>query len=163
MKPIDANRIDQFNALTMEGTRSFHQVKSVSLDKTSLFVCTLSCFCKFCSNGGDVPCDNEAYIAPFNLVWLKPYNANDAHANLKFVPQLEIDQEVVAATIQVQDHFAIMIKEGNSEGSNFGFLFVRNHCMLSLLEILSFTTILVMFRTTNLVFYNFGPYGCVCN
>jgi hypothetical protein len=100
------------------------------LDKTSFRVRTLSCFYKFCSNGGDVPCDNEAYIAPFNLVQLKPYNANDAHANVEFVPQLETNQEVVAATIEVQDHFAIMVEEGNSEGSDFWILIVRNHCMM---------------------------------
>lgn len=119
MKPIDVNKVDQFNALTMEGTWSFHQIKSVGLDKTSFCVHTLSCFCKFCSNGGDVPCDDEAYIAPFNLVWLKPYNVNDAHINVEFVLQLETNQEVVTATIEVQDHFAIMVEKGNSEGSDF--------------------------------------------
>jgi hypothetical protein len=57
MKPIDVNRVDQFNAQIVEGTQSFHQIKSVGLDKISFCVHTLSCFCKFCSNGGNGPCD----------------------------------------------------------------------------------------------------------
>jgi hypothetical protein len=42
----------------------------VGLDKIFFHVQNLSCFCKFCSNGRDGPCDNEAYVVPFTLfVW----------------------------------------------------------------------------------------------
>jgi Zn/Cd-binding protein ZinT len=76
-------------------------------------------FCKFCFDGGNGPCDNEAYVAPFNLAWLKIYNANDAHENVEFVFQLEIDQEALVVIIEVGDHFAIVVEEGNSGGTHF--------------------------------------------
>ncbi len=42
----------------------------MGLDKIFFHVQNLSCFCKFCSNGRDGPCDNEAYVVPFTLfVW----------------------------------------------------------------------------------------------
>ncbi len=122
VKPIDVNRVDQFNARTVEGTWSFHQVKSVGLDKVSLHVCALSCFCKFCFDGGNGPCDNETYVAPFNLAWLEPCNADDVHADVEFVLKLEIDWKALVIIIEVGDHFVVVAEEGNSEGSDFWIL-----------------------------------------
>lgn len=130
VKPTDVNRVDQFNAQTKEATQCFHQIKSVGLDKIPFRVRALFCFCRFCFNGGNGPCDNEAYIAPFNLVQLEPCNANDAHVDVEFVPQLEINWEALVATIEAGDHFVVVAKKENSEGSDFGLLFVRNHCQL---------------------------------
>ncbi len=91
----------------------------MGLDKISLCVQNLSCFCKFCSNGKDGPCDNEAYIAPFTFICLEPCNASDAQANVESNFELEMDWEALVATLEVGHHFAIKTKEGNKEGSNF--------------------------------------------
>ena len=63
------------NAQTVDRTRSFHQVHNVNLEGTSLQVRDLSCFCKFCMDGGDGPCNNAAYVLGFLLIRLEPYNA----------------------------------------------------------------------------------------
>jgi hypothetical protein len=75
----------------VEGTRGFHQVKSVGLDKISFCVQNLSYFCKFCSNGKDGPCDNEAYVAPFTFIHLEPCNLGGGQANMELVHELEMD------------------------------------------------------------------------
>jgi hypothetical protein len=118
----DVNKVDQFNAWTVEGTRGFHQVKSVGLDKISFRVQNLSCFCKFCSNGGDGPCDNEAYIAPFTFIHLEPCNPSDAQTDVESIPKLKMDQEALVATLEIGDHLAVVAEEGNNEGSNFWIL-----------------------------------------
>jgi hypothetical protein len=71
MKVHDVNRVHQFNARIIEGTRNFHQIKIIGLDKKFLHVCNLSCFCRFYFDGRDGPCNNEAYVAPiqFFFVW----------------------------------------------------------------------------------------------
>jgi hypothetical protein len=74
------------------------------------------------SNGGDSPCDNETYIAPFNLVHLEPYNASDAQADVELVLEVERDQKALAVTFEVGDHFAIVVEEGNNERSKFWIL-----------------------------------------
>jgi hypothetical protein len=95
----------------MEGAQNFHQVKSVGLDKKHLHVQNLSCFWKLCSDNGDGPCANETYVAPFNFVWLKPYNANDACEDVNFVLHLESDWEVLTTILEVGDHFVVIAKE----------------------------------------------------
>jgi hypothetical protein len=78
VKMTNVNRVDQFNAWIVEGTCNFHQVKSIGLDKISLHVWNLSCFCRFYFEGGDGPYENEAYVLPFNFIHLEPCNAYDA-------------------------------------------------------------------------------------
>jgi hypothetical protein len=82
----------------------------------------LSCFCKFCSNNGDGPSDNETYVAPFNFVWLEPCNANDAHANVDFVFHLKSNREALTTILEVGDHFVVIVEEGNMEGCDFWIL-----------------------------------------
>jgi hypothetical protein len=53
------------------------------------------------------------------LVQLETCNANDAHVDVEFVPQLEINWEALAATIEVGHHFVVVAKEENSERSDF--------------------------------------------
>jgi hypothetical protein len=59
VKTINVNRVDQFNVRIVEGMRGFHQIKNVGLDKIFFHVQNLSCFCKFCIDGEDGPCDSE--------------------------------------------------------------------------------------------------------
>jgi hypothetical protein len=68
VKPKDVNCVDQFNVHIVVITRNLHQVCSVGLDKISLQVQTLFCFCRFCTNGGDGPCDHVDYVPRFNLI-----------------------------------------------------------------------------------------------
>ncbi len=122
MKFGDVNKVDQFNAWTMESTQGFHQVKNVGLDKIFFCVQNLSCFCKFCSDGKDGPCDSEAYIAPFTFIHLEPCNASDAQADGESIPKLEMDLEALVTTLEVGHHVAIIAKKGNNEGSDFWIL-----------------------------------------
>ena len=72
---VEVNLMASFNARTMDGTRSFHQICSVNLEGTSLQLRDLSCFCKFCMDGGDGPCNNVAHVHAFALIRLEPYEA----------------------------------------------------------------------------------------
>jgi hypothetical protein len=72
--------VNQFNEYIMEG---FHQAKGVGLDKISFHVWNLSCFLRYCLDGGDGPCDNETHIALFGFVNLEPYNASDAQVDVE--------------------------------------------------------------------------------
>ena len=72
---VAVNLMPSFNARTVDGTRSFHQVRSVNLEGTSLQVRDLSCFCKFCIDGGDGPCNNATYVMGFLLIRLEPCEA----------------------------------------------------------------------------------------
>jgi hypothetical protein len=119
MKIADVNKINQFNAWIIKGTRNFHQVKSVGLDKIFFLVHNLSCFCKYCCDGGDGPCENEAYVAPFNLIHLKPYNPLDECLDVEHVHQLLKDQKVLTTTIKVGDNFAVLVDPRNVERSDF--------------------------------------------
>ena len=48
----------------------------MNLEGTSLQVRDLSCFCKFCMDGGDGPCNNAAYVLGFMLIGLEPCEAS---------------------------------------------------------------------------------------
>jgi hypothetical protein len=61
-------------------------------------------------------------LPPFNFVQLEPCNANDAHANVDFVLHLESDQEALTTTLEVGDHFVVIVEEGNMEGCDFWIL-----------------------------------------
>jgi hypothetical protein len=116
-------RVDQFNAWTVEGIHNFHQIKNIGLDKIYFHVWNLSCFCKLCSKGGDGHCENETYVPPFNFIRLEPCNASNAQANVEPLHQVEIkDQETLVATLEVENHFAIIIEEANFKGSDFWIL-----------------------------------------
>ncbi len=43
---------------------------------------TLFCFCKFCIDGGDGPCENYTHVQPWDLVTLKPCSSIDARCDL---------------------------------------------------------------------------------
>jgi hypothetical protein len=100
VKISDVNKVDQFNVRTTEGTQGFHQVKSVGLDKIFLRVQKF-CFCKFCFDGKDGPCDNEAYVAPFTFIHLEPCNPSDAQTNVESIFELKMDWEALVATFEV--------------------------------------------------------------
>ena len=72
---IAVNLMPSLNAQMLDGTRSFHQVRSVNLKGTSLQVRDLSCFCKFCMDGEDGPYNNAAYVLGFLLIRLEPWEA----------------------------------------------------------------------------------------
>jgi hypothetical protein len=59
------------------GTHTLHQVCNVGLDKILLQTQNLSCFCKFCIDGGDVPCDHVNYVSRFDLIWFVPCKLQD--------------------------------------------------------------------------------------
>jgi hypothetical protein len=71
VKEARVNFMPSFNDQTVDGTRSFHQVRSVNLEGTFLQVRDFSCFCKFCMDGRDGPCDNVAYVHGFVMVRLE--------------------------------------------------------------------------------------------
>jgi hypothetical protein len=52
------------------------------------------------------------------------------HIDVELVPQLETNHEALVVIIEVRDHFVVVVQKGKNKGSDFLFLFVRNHCML---------------------------------
>lgn len=113
------NNFQTPNARTVDGTRSFHQIRSVGLDQISLEVRDLACFCKFCMDGGDGPCDNAAYVDSFTMIHLEPCEATDTRRERARV-QLQLPRshprmsarEVQAATLEKGDHFAVLADDG---------------------------------------------------
>jgi hypothetical protein len=72
MKMGIINHIHGYETRTIEGSKSKHSIRSVChLNKTLLHFCELSCFCKFCLDGGDGPCDNEIHATTFDLMTLE--------------------------------------------------------------------------------------------
>lgn len=120
VKEADVNQFQAPNARTVEGTRSFHQVRSVGLEGTSLQTRRLSCFCKFCLDGGDGPCDSAGFVEPFTLIRLEPCEPQtltrrdrarlDAQET-RLHPHMSA-RESLAATLEVGDHFAVLADDG---------------------------------------------------
>jgi hypothetical protein len=116
----DVNRVDQFNCRRVPRTRSFHQVRSVGLDKISLRVRNLSYCYRFCTIGGDGPCDNISHVPTYTLIRLEPCRVQDAQMDGQPEPSFGgTDRQALAATLEVGDHFAVVAEEGNSEGVDF--------------------------------------------
>ena len=120
VKVGDVSHCDDFNCQRVPGTRSFYQMRSLGLDKISLSVRNLSCFCQFCTSGGDGPCDNDDYVPPYTLIRLEPCCPGDAQMDVE--TRLLIagnDPKALAATLQVGDNFAVVAEEGNSKDVDF--------------------------------------------
>ena len=119
---VAVNLMPSLNARTVDGTRSFHQVRSVNLEGTSLQVWDLSCFCKFCMDGGDGPCDNATYVPAFILIRLEPCETTTESRRER--GRREIEERRIhprmtaakarAATLEVGDHFAVLADEGGN-------------------------------------------------
>ncbi len=62
---------------------SLHQVRNVGLNKISLYIWNFSCFCKFCIDGGDGPCDHLDYVPRFSLIRLVPCRPKDVKNKIK--------------------------------------------------------------------------------
>ena len=126
---VAVNLMPSFNARRVVGTRSFHQVRSVNLEGTSLQVRDLSCFCRFCMDGGDGPCDNASHVPTFVLLRLEPCEATTEYRREKGRREIEdqrihprmIAAEARAAMLEVGDHFAVFADEGET-GSDFWIL-----------------------------------------
>jgi hypothetical protein len=86
----DVNHIHGYEAWTIEGNISKHFIWSVfHLNKTLLHVCELSCFYKFCLDGGNGPCDNKTQVATFDLVKLEPCLPIDSMCDIRTIDAWE--------------------------------------------------------------------------
>ena len=119
---VAVNLMPSLNARTVDGTRSFHQVRSVNLEGTSLQVRDLSYFCKFCMDGGDGPYDNATYVPAFILIRLKPCETTTESWQERGRREIEERRihprmtaaEACAAILEVGDHFAVLADEGGN-------------------------------------------------
>ncbi len=95
----------------VSGSRSKHVICSVShLIKTLLHVQELSCFCKFCVDGGDGPYDNYTHVQPWDLVTLEPCSAIDVRCDLIIddMWQVSHDGESLTTCLEVGDYFVVV-------------------------------------------------------
>jgi hypothetical protein len=69
----------------------------------------LFCFCKFCIDGGNGPCENYTHVKPWDLVTLEPCSSIDARCDLDIDDMREVfhDGESLAACLEVGNYFAI--------------------------------------------------------
>jgi hypothetical protein len=81
----------------------------------------LSYFSKFCINSGDGPCDRVNYVLRFDLIQLVPCRPQDVKDNEidKDNYLISRDREMLATTLDVGDHFAIIDVKDNNEGDDF--------------------------------------------
>ncbi len=123
IKLANVNQEQQFNAHTVVGMRSLHQVRNVGLDKISLQIWNLSCFCKFCIDGGDGPCDHLDYVPVFSFIQLVPYRPEDVKNEIEEDNCLiSNDKEMLATTLNVGKHFVVIATKDNIEGNDFWIL-----------------------------------------
>ncbi len=110
VKPTNVNKIDQFHAKIVVGMQNLHQVCSVGLNKFLLQTWNLSCFCKFCTNGGDGPCDHIKYVPKYDFIRLVPCRPKDVINELdEHNILINNDQEMLVATLNVGDHFIVIV------------------------------------------------------
>lgn len=120
VKPKDVNCVDQFNVHTIVITHNLHQVCNVGFEKISLQVQNLFCFCRFCTNGGDGPCDHVDYVPRFNLIQLVACRLEDVWNEIDDNCLIGDDREILlAASLNVGEHFIIIAAKDNEEANDF--------------------------------------------
>ncbi len=80
----------------------------------------MSCFYRFYIDGGDGPCDHANYVSRFNLIHM-------VHCRLKNVRNeveedntlINNDHEMLVTSLNVGEHFALIVAEDNLEGDEF--------------------------------------------
>ncbi len=81
----------------------------------------MSYFCKFCTNGGDGPCDHANYVPRFDLIRLVPCRFQ--HARDDEIDEdnylINNDKEVLVTNLDVGDHLAVITIVDNNEGDDF--------------------------------------------
>ncbi len=77
-------------------------------------------FCKFCTDGDDGPCDHFDYVLGFSLIRLVPCRLEDVKdETTEDNCLINNDKEMLVATLNVGEHFAIITIEDNIEGDDF--------------------------------------------
>jgi hypothetical protein len=105
---------------TVEGMHNLHQVCSVGLDKISLQIWNLSCFCKFYTNGGGGPCGHLDFVSRFSLTQLVPCRLEDVRIKIEEDNYLiSNDREMLAATLNVSEHSTVIAMEHNIESDDY--------------------------------------------
>jgi hypothetical protein len=118
----DVDRTHGYEAHKVSGSRSKHAIHSIfHLNKTLLHVRELSCFYKFCVDGGDGPCDNYTHVQPWDLMALEPYSSIDVRCDPDIDDMREVshDGESLVACLEVGDYFVITAT--NDVKDNVGF------------------------------------------
>ncbi len=81
----------------------------------------LSCFYKFCVDGGDGPCDNYTHVQPWDLVALEPCSYIDARCDPDINDMREVshDGESLVACLEVNDYFVIVATDDVKDNVGF--------------------------------------------
>jgi len=83
----------------------------------------LSCFCKFYTNGGGGPCGHLDFVPRFSLIQLVPCRPEDVRNKIEednYV--INNDREMLAVTLNVGEHFAVIAMEDNIESDDYWIL-----------------------------------------
>ncbi len=115
---------------------ALNQVCSVGLDKISLQTRNLSYFCKFCIDSGDGPCDHANYVLRFDLIWLVPCRPQDVRNDGidKDNYLISSNREMLVTTLDVGDHFLVIVVEDNNEGDDF-WVFISEEALAMVEEV----------------------------
>ncbi len=106
----DVDRTHAYEAHRVNGSISKHTIWFVfHLNKALLHVHALSCFCKYCRDGGDGPCDNYIHVQPWDLVTLEHCSPIDVGCDPKTDDRWEVshDGESLATCLKVGDYFVV--------------------------------------------------------
>ncbi len=81
----------------------------------------LFCFCKYCVNGVDGPCDNYTHVQPWDLVTLEPCSPIDAWCDLEIDDKWEVshDGESLITCLEIGECFVVIITDDAQ--NNVGF------------------------------------------
>ncbi len=73
-----------------------------------------------CIDGGDDPCDHVNYVSRFNLIHMVPYRPKDVRNEVEEDNTLiNNDHEMLDASLNVGEHFIVIVIEDNFEGDDF--------------------------------------------
>lgn len=79
----------------------------------------MSYLCTFYIDGGDDPCDHVNYVSRFNLIHMVPCRLEDARDEVEEDNTLiNNDHEMLATSLNVGEHFAIIVAKDNLEGDD---------------------------------------------
>ncbi len=81
----------------------------------------LFCFCKYCVNGGDGPCDNYTHVQPWDLVTLEPCSPIDAWCDLETNDKWEVshDGESLITYLEIGECFVVVITDDAQNSVGF--------------------------------------------
>jgi hypothetical protein len=107
------------------GCREYHSIMAVNKNcMTNLMIKKLSCFCVFCLDSTWSECENMSWTGEWEPRYLQPENTSFirdclASGGDDMWGNYQDDAELLAATVDIGDNFALNAAKGNSEGCDY--------------------------------------------